>query len=149
MNTQAFRNFMFSCGYAADSAMELWFRNSKGTKEESAVLRKGTIHDSLSRLFVFTTIRVAKVANELNNLTKQGKFMDCEVPKPQTYRKSTYFRWNDQVRRVYTILCSLCLKDFPDCTHSKLHTETQCWPFSCCTRASKRLHSCTHVGTIN
>ena len=46
--------------------MELLFRNRKGTKEESAKLRKGSIHDSLSTTFVFLTIRVAHVAQELS-----------------------------------------------------------------------------------
>jgi hypothetical protein len=102
MNTQAFRNFMFSSGYAADSAMELYFRNSKGIREEQAALAKGTIHDSLSRLFVFQTIRVSKVAIDLETLLKHHKFMDCDVPKEDTYRKSTLYRWNDQASNVYT-----------------------------------------------
>ncbi len=32
-NTQAFRNFLMTCGYCADSLIELLFRNVKGTKE--------------------------------------------------------------------------------------------------------------------
>ena len=110
MNTQAFRNFMFSSGYSADSAMELWFRNTKGTKEESAELKKGTIYDSLNHLFTFQTIRVSHVALELDKLLSHDKFMDCEAPKPDAYRKSTYYRWNDQVSVVYTSLhCTRCI----------------------------------------
>jgi hypothetical protein len=33
-NTQAFRNFLCTCGYCADSLIEVYFRNNKGTGEE-------------------------------------------------------------------------------------------------------------------
>ena len=108
INTQAFRNFMFSSGYSADSAMELWFRNTKGYKDEKAILGKGMIHESLEHLFTFTTVRVARIANDLNSLLKQNKFMDSDVPDDKTYRKSTYYRWNDQVS-VYTLSIMLCV----------------------------------------
>jgi hypothetical protein len=127
MNTQAFRNWMFTRGNCADAAMELYFRNTKGEKEESAELRKGTIHDSLSRLFTFQTIRVAHVARELGTLLRKNKFMDCDVPKEDTWVKSTFYRWTDQVTVVYTKctqVCTLCMclkVVLADCAHSKLH----------------------------
>jgi hypothetical protein len=102
MNTQAYRNFMFSNGNSSDSNMELFFRNRKGTKEESAKLKKGSIHDSLSETFVFQTIRVSHVAQELSKLMSEGNFMDTAAPKKDTYRKSTMHRWIDNVRFVYT-----------------------------------------------
>lgn len=108
INTQAFRNFLFSSGYSADSAMELWFRNTKGYKEEKAILGKGLIHESLEHLFTFTTVRVARIANDLSSLLKHNKFMDADVPDDTTYRKSTYYRWNDQVS-VYTLSIVLCV----------------------------------------
>jgi hypothetical protein len=107
MNTQAFRNWMFTRGNCADAAMELYFRNSKGIKEESSELKKGTIHDSLSHLFTFQTIRVAHVARELGTLMAKNKFMDCDAPKDDTWVKSTLYRWMDQVTVVYT-KCALC-----------------------------------------
>jgi hypothetical protein len=107
MNTQAFRNWMFTRGNCADAAMELYFRNTKGEREDSSELRKGTIHDSLSRLFTFQTIRVAHVARQLGSLLGKSKFMDCDVPKDDTWVKSTYYRWADQVTVVYT-KCALC-----------------------------------------
>jgi len=106
MNTQAFRNHMFTRGCCADAAMELYFRNTKGIKEESADLKKGTIHESLSRLFTFQTIRVAHVARELTSLISKKKFMDCDPPKDDEWLKSTLYRWKDQV--VYT-KCALCV----------------------------------------
>ena len=87
--------------------MELYFRNTKGIKEESAELKKGTIHESLSRLFTFQTISVAHVARELGNLLSKNKFMDCDPPKENTWVKSTLYRWKDQVKVVYT-KCALC-----------------------------------------
>jgi hypothetical protein len=105
VNTQAFRNFLFSSGYCADSAMELWFRNVKGHKEEKADLGRGSIFESLDHLFTFTTIRVARIAQDLGDLLKKNKFMDCDVPNDEQRRKSTFFRWSDQVT-VYT-LCAL------------------------------------------
>lgn len=39
---------------------------------------------------------------------KHNKFMDDDVPKEDTYRKSTYYRWNDQVS-VYTLSNVLCV----------------------------------------
>jgi len=102
MNTQACRNFMFTRGNQADAAMELYFRNTKGTKEESADLKKGTIHESLSHLFTFQTIRVTDVARKLQKLLDKKLFMDCDAPKPDTRVKSTYYRWLDQVTVVYT-----------------------------------------------
>lgn len=33
-NTQAFRNFLNTCGYCADSLIENYFRNNKGTSDE-------------------------------------------------------------------------------------------------------------------
>ena len=107
MNTQAFRNFMFTRGNCADTAIELYFRNTKGIKEESSDLKKGTIHDSLSHLFTFQTIRVAHVARELVTLMAKNKFMDCDPPKEDTWVKSTLYRWMDQVTVVYT-KCALC-----------------------------------------
>ena len=123
MNTQAYRNFMFTHGNSADSAMELYFRNTKGVKAESEELKKGTIHDTLSHLFTFQTIRVTHVARELASLLSKGKFMDCEVPKEGIYVKSTLYRWNDQVTVVYTkyALCAcisklLQIALIPNCT---------------------------------
>jgi hypothetical protein len=124
MNTQAFRNWMFTRGTCADSAMELYFRNTKGVKEESSDLKKGTIHDSLSHLFTFLTIRVAHVAKELSSLLGKNKFMDCDPPKDDTRVKSTLYRWMDQVTVVYTkcALCACVSKSFlqvaliPNCT---------------------------------
>lgn len=107
MNTQAFRNWMFTRGNCADTAIELYFRNTKGIKEESSDLKKGTIHDSLSHLFTFQTIRVAHVARELSRLLDKKKFMDCDPPKDDTWVKSTLYRWMDQVTVVYT-KCALC-----------------------------------------
>ena len=98
---------MFTRGCCTDAAMELYFRNTKGIKEESAELKKGTIHDSLSRLFTFQTIRVAHVARELAKLIGKNKFMDCDPPKEDTWVKSTLYRWKDQVTVVYT-KCALC-----------------------------------------
>lgn len=34
MNTQAFRNLMVTCGYMADSVMEVTFRNKKGLGDD-------------------------------------------------------------------------------------------------------------------
>ena len=102
MHTQAFRNFMFTRGNQADAAMELYFRNTKGIKEESAELKKGTIHESLSHLFTFQTIRVTDVARKLAHLLSKHKFMDCDLPKEDIWVKSTYYRWLDQVTVVYT-----------------------------------------------
>jgi hypothetical protein len=82
--------------------MELLFRNRKGTKEESSKLKKGSIHESLSETFVFQTIRVSHVAKELSKLMSEGNFMDTAAPKKDTYRKSTLYRWIDNVRFVYT-----------------------------------------------
>jgi hypothetical protein len=112
MNTQAFRNFMFTRSNQADAAMELYFRNTKGTREESAELKKGTIHDSLSHLFTFQTIRVTDVARKLASLLAKNKFMDCDPPKDDTWIKSTFHRWNDQVTVVYTkyALCACASK---------------------------------------
>jgi hypothetical protein len=93
---------MFTNGNSSDSNMELLFRNRKGTKEESAKLKKGSIHESLSTTFVFQTIRVAHVAKELSKLMSEGKFMDSASPKADTYRKSTMYRWIDNVSFVYT-----------------------------------------------
>ena len=107
MNTQAFRNFMFTRGTCADAAMENYFRNTKGLKEESSVLKKGTIHESLSHLFTFQTIRVTHVARELAQLISKHKFMDCDPPKENTWVKSTLYRWKDQVKVVYT-KCTIC-----------------------------------------
>lgn len=87
--------------------MELYFRNTKGIKEESSELKKGTIHDSLSHLFTFQTIRVAHVARELGSLLEKNKFMDCVPPKEDTWVKSTLYRWMDEVTVVYT-KCALC-----------------------------------------
>jgi hypothetical protein len=124
MNTQAFRNHMFTRGNQADAAMELYFRNTKGTKEESADLKKGSIHDSLSHLFTFQTIRVTQVARELASLLRKHKFMDCDPPKEDIWVKSTLYRWIDQVTVVYTLyaLCacasklSLQIALIPNCT---------------------------------
>ena len=107
-NTQAFRNFLFSSGYSADAAMELWFRNAKGYKEEQIILGKGMIHEALDHLFTFTTVRVARIANDLSSLLKHNKFMDDDVPDDKTYRKSTHHRWTDQVS-VYTLSNVLCV----------------------------------------
>ena len=82
--------------------MELLFRNRKGTKEESSKLKKGSIHECLSQTFVFQTLRVSHVAQELSKLMTEGKFMDSAAPKKDTYRKSTLYRWIDNVRFVYT-----------------------------------------------
>ena len=106
INTQAFRNFIFTSGYSADSAMELWFRNTKGYKDEKADIGRGMIHESLDHLFTFSTVRVAKIANDLSTLLKHNKFMDADVPDDKTYRKSTYYRWADQVS-VYTLFNAL------------------------------------------
>ena len=70
-------------------------------------MKKGTIHDSLSHLFTFITIRVAHVAKELSSLLGKNKFMDCDPPKDDTRVKSTLYRWMDQVTVVYT-KCALC-----------------------------------------
>jgi hypothetical protein len=112
MNTQAFRNWMFTRGCCADAAMELYFRNTKGIKEESSELKKGTIHESLSRLFTFQTIRVAHVARELANLLGKNKFMDCDPPKEDTWVKSTLHRWKDQVTVASCVHkdCTLCMR---------------------------------------
>lgn len=88
--------------------MELWFRNTKGYKIEKAELGRGMIHESLDHLFTFTTVRVAKIATDLGILMKHNKFMDDDVPKEDTYRKSTYYRWSDQVS-VYTLSNVLCV----------------------------------------
>ena len=116
--------------------MELLFRNRKGTKEESAKLKKGSIHESLSTTFVFQTIRVAHVAQELSKLMSEGRFMDTAAPKPGTYRKSTMHRWIDNVSFVYThdsracnplyaCLCTLTIDEHAThsmhvCVHSRL-----------------------------
>ena len=115
---------MFTRGNQADAAMELYFRNTKGTKEESADLKKGSIHDSLSHLFTFQTIRVTQVARELASLLRKHKFMDCDPPKEDIWVKSTLYRWIDQVTVVYTLyaLCacasklSLQIALIPNCT---------------------------------
>ena len=146
MNTQAFRNWMFTRGTCADAAMELYFRNTKGAKEDSAELRKGTIFDSLSRLFTFQTIRVAHVARELGNLLSKNKFMDCDAPKDDTWVKSTFYRWTDQVTVVYT-KC-MCLKVvLADCPHSKLHIAKDYRRFLC--GAGVRQKAWTLVGRCN
>ena len=88
---------MFTRGCCTDAAMELYFRNTKGIREESAELKKGTIHESLSRLFTFQTIRVAHVARELASLISKNKFMDGDPPKEDTWVKSTLHRWKHQV----------------------------------------------------
>ena len=93
---------MFTRGNQADAAMELYFRNTKGIREESAELKKGTIHESLSHLFTFQTIRVTAVAQKLASLLAKDKFMDCDPIKENTWIKSTFYRWNDQVTVVYT-----------------------------------------------
>jgi hypothetical protein len=66
------------------------------------------IHESLDHLFTFTTVRVAKIANDLGSLMKHNKFMDADVPNDKTYRKSTYYRWTDQVsvRTLSNVLCA-------------------------------------------
>ena len=66
------------------------------------------IHEALDHMFNFTTVRVARIANDLTNLLKHNKFMDADVPDENTYRKSTYYRWTDQVS-VYTLLNVLCV----------------------------------------
>ncbi len=66
------------------------------------------IHEALDHLFTFTTVRVARIANDLSSLLKHNKFMDDDVPDDKTYRKSTYYRWTDQVS-VYTLSNVLCV----------------------------------------
>ncbi len=87
--------------------MELYFRNSKGVKAESAELKKGTIHHALDHLFTFQTIRVEHVARELKTLLAKKQFMDSHPPKADTWVKSTLYRWKDQVTVVYT-KCAFC-----------------------------------------
>ncbi len=150
MNTQAFRNWTFTRGNSADAAMEVYFRNSKGIREESSELKKGTIHDSLSHLFTFQTIRVAHVARELGTLAGKNKFMECDPPKDDTWVKSTLYRWIDQVTVVYT-KCALCAcvskVVLADCSYSKLHIAKDYGQLLCC--AGVRQQNGTHVGSCN
>jgi len=66
------------------------------------------IHESLDHLFTFTAVRVARIAKDLDRLQKHQKFMDDDVPDDDTYRKSTYYRWSDQVS-VYTESSVICV----------------------------------------
>ena len=114
MNTQAFRNFLTTCGYCADTMIELLFRNTKGTKELrwctlatahvialtrtcSAELKRALLHETLDRHFTFVDVRLSNVAIELQKLLNSHKFMDMDAPTANTYKLSTYHRWQEQV----------------------------------------------------
>ena len=75
----------------------------KGSTSDKAQLKRGTLWQTLERIFSFMEIRIAKVSKDLAHILHASKFMDSEVPTKDTYRKSTLYRWQDQAREVYTI----------------------------------------------
>ncbi len=114
INTQAFRNFMMTAGYCADSMIELFFRNTKGLKASrwctpgiaysfvltptfSAELRRAMLHETLDRHFTFVDVRMTDVCTELQKLLNAGKFMDDDPLDKGKYKQSTLQRWNAQV----------------------------------------------------
>lgn len=118
-NTQAFRNFLYTCGYCADSRIELFFRNHKGTRVErctlslahlftltrshSAELKRGLLHETLDKHFTFVDVRMSKVSIDLQNLLRNDQFMDQDQPKAGD-KLSTLHRWKEQVSEC-TLQC--------------------------------------------
>ena len=114
MNTQAFRNFLMTAGFCADTMIELYFRNTKGVKSSrwctpgntysfaltltfSAELRRAMLHETLDRHFTFVDVRLSDACADLNKLINSNKFMDDDPFNKDKYKQSTYQRWNAQV----------------------------------------------------
>ena len=77
--------------------------------DNSTNLKKGKLFETLEKNFTFIDVRLSKVSSELSHLLKHHKFMDCDVPTEKTRRKSTFYRWQDQMS-----------------VHSQTHTNNSC-----------------------
>ena len=103
-----------TCGFCADTMIELFFRNWKGTKELrwctlatarvfdmtrtcSAELKRALLHETLDKHFTFVDVRMSNVAIELQKLLNAHKFMDMDAPTADTRKLSTFHRWKEQV----------------------------------------------------
>ena len=103
-----------TCGFCADTMIELFFRNLKGTKELrwctlatarvfdmtrtcSAELKRALLHETLDKHFTFVDVRLSNVAIELQKLLNAHKFMDMDAPTADTRKLSTFHRWQEQV----------------------------------------------------
>jgi hypothetical protein len=63
----------------------------------SAELKRGELHETLSRNFCFVDIRIAKASSDLQKLQHHQKFMDDDAPSPDDkYKMSTLYRWRAQ-----------------------------------------------------
>ena len=99
LNTQAFRNHMFSAMYSATSILEQMFGHVKDEQQQE--LKNGMLCECLGKVFFFLDVRLGNIALDLKASFTKGKFMEDHPPKRPDEKPSTGYRWQMQVGIVW------------------------------------------------
>ncbi len=69
------------------------------TLHDSASLKKGLLCECMADVFAFVDLQTRKIANNLQTLADEHKFMDCKPPKKDKPegKPSTFHRWQNQI----------------------------------------------------
>jgi hypothetical protein len=79
VNSQAFRNFIFTNGYCATSLIELMFGNIK--YDAQFKIKHGCLWSVFERIFFFVDKRIDKIVKHLQKAAVNGQFMSSDPEK--------------------------------------------------------------------
>ena len=99
LNSQAFRNHIFSAGYSSTSLLEQMFGHVKEDQQQE--LKNGMLCDCLAKVFFFLEVRLGNIAIDLKAILAKNKFMEDHPPKRPDEKPTTGYRWQMQVRIVW------------------------------------------------